>query len=445
MAVSFDAFLWALTVQESGGRYNAVGVWVRGDRAYGRYQVMGANIPSWTAQYYGKRLTPAQFLANPRAQDAVVRGKLGGYVKKYGMRGAASAWYSGNPNLHMSTRSQYGGPSIKGYVDSVMNRALKYKGGAPGAGTSSGSAYGGTAAVTPRLSNDELAAQYGLTAALINSSPELKKLFSQAVSGGWSAPLFQAKLKNTNWWKKQSGTLRQYLTLKYTDPATWTQNRKEAAAKLNRLAVAVGLGNQITPKGTPTRLLDSAMHYSLALGWSDQRIKDWFGARVNLNGDFVGGEAGEIRDKLHELTYLNGMKFSTTWMKNNTRSVITGKSTVQTLEDYIRKTAAAQYASYADQIKAGMNVMDLAAPYIKTTASILELAETDIDLFNPHVAKAMTAKQGINIPAGSGAQMPLWQFENELRNDPLWRKTNNAREGMLTVARSVAKDFGLAW
>ena len=64
---------------------------------------------------------------------------------------------------------------------------------------------------------------------------------------------------------------------------------------------------------------------------------------------------------------------------------------------------------------------------------------------DPHVAKAMTAKQGINIPAGSGAQMPLWQFENELREDPLWKKTNNARESMMTVARQVAKDFGLAY
>jgi hypothetical protein len=44
-----------------------------------------------------------------------------------------------------------------------------------------------------------------------------------------------------------------------------------------------------------------------------------------------------------------------------------------------------------------------------------------------------------------GSQMPLWQFENEIRDDPLWRKTNNARESMMTVARQVARDFGLAY
>ncbi|MFG3509653.1 hypothetical protein ACGF5F_29595 [Streptomyces sp. NPDC047821] len=449
MALTFEAFLWALTQQESGGNYRAVGVWVGGDRAYGRYQVMGANVGPWTAKYYGRRLTPQEFLRNNAAQDAVVRGVLGGYVKKYGYRGAASAWYSGNPNLHMSTRAQPGGPSIKGYVDSVMARAGTYTGTGSVTG-SGGTAHAGTDPVTPRLDMDELAASFGLSSALINSNKELKALFQRAVREGWGdspqgQAKFQAHLKNTKWWKTQPDSLRKYVTLKYTDPATWTQNRKEAAHKLNALAVQVGLGNQLKPGNFPTGLLDSAVYYSLALGWSDQRIKDWFGARVNLNGEFVGGEAGEAWDKLHELTYLNGLQFSTTWMKNNTRSLITGKTTMQTLEDYIRNTAAGRYSAYAEQIKAGMNVMDLAAPYIQSAATILELPESDVDLFNPHIAKAMTAKPGLDQPKGSGAQMPLWQFENELRNDPLWRKTNNARESMMSVARQVAKDFGLAY
>ena len=99
-SVGFEAFLWSLTQQESGGNYKAVGVWVNGDRAYGRYQVMGNNIPSWTQKYYGKRLTPQQYLNNPAAQDAVVRGMLKSYYDRYGPEGAAAMWFSGqsNPN-----------------------------------------------------------------------------------------------------------------------------------------------------------------------------------------------------------------------------------------------------------------------------------------------------------------------------------------------------------
>ena len=78
------------------GNYAAVGpVTSDGDRAYGRYQVKGSNIPEWTARWYGKAMTPQEFINNPQAQDAVYRGQFGEYVTKFGPEGAARAWYGG--------------------------------------------------------------------------------------------------------------------------------------------------------------------------------------------------------------------------------------------------------------------------------------------------------------------------------------------------------------
>jgi len=117
-------FLNAIATQESGGRYNALGVVTRsGDRAYGKYQVMGANIPSWTEAALGKRLTPQQFLHSPRAQESVARFKLTQYFRKYGPEGAAKAWYAGEGNATTnSDRPQYGGPSINDYAAQVLRR-----------------------------------------------------------------------------------------------------------------------------------------------------------------------------------------------------------------------------------------------------------------------------------------------------------------------------------
>ena len=90
----------AISQIESGsysGNYSAIGPMTRtGDQAYGRYQVMGANIPSWTQQHYGQRLTPSQYLANPSAQDAVFDGEFGSYVSKYGEGPAATKWFTGS-------------------------------------------------------------------------------------------------------------------------------------------------------------------------------------------------------------------------------------------------------------------------------------------------------------------------------------------------------------
>ncbi|KUJ70800.1 hypothetical protein ACZ90_00320 [Streptomyces albus subsp. albus] len=428
MTISFEAFLWSLTQQESGGNYRAIGPWVNGDRAYGRYQVMGANVGNWTARYYGRRLTPQQYLNNQAAQDAVVRGVLGGYYKKYGARGAAAMWYSGQPNPNKS----YGNPPVYQYVNSVVARAGGYF------GQPNGSGWTPPSPVTPKIDRQELAERYGLSSALINSSKELRHLFDQAVAGGWSAARFQAGLRNSKWWRTQSSSLRKYITTKATDPATWKQNWVAAQYKVNQLAVQVGLGNQISKKGGSSKLLKAAVYNALALGWSDARIKDWLGTRTTTHDGYMWGEAGEAWDKMHEIAYLNGMRYSPSWYKKYAVLVASGRTTIDNIEGKIRNEAAARYKAYGAQIRAGQNAMDLAAPYIKSLSQLLELPETDVDLFEKHVANAM---QGSH----AGQNFPLWQFENYVRNDPRWRKTNNARESMMTVARQVAKDFGMAF
>jgi hypothetical protein len=428
MATTLDQLLYGIRQVESGGNYSVV----NSIGAVGAYQVMKANIPSWTKKALGYSMTWQQFRASRSAQDTVARVILGGYYKKYGAAGAASMWFSGQPNPNSGASD--GGNTVRQYV----NKVLSASGG--GSVASGGTSYSsGTAPVAAKLDPNELAESYGLSSALINSSKELKKLFGQAVSGSWSAARFQAALKNSNWWKTQSDTLRKYITSKTTDPATWTQQSATANWKLNALAVQVGLGNQII-NGKPTALLKAAAYNSLALGWSDARVKDWFGTKVGIHGGGMWGEAGDAWDKLHETSYLNGMGYSTQWYKNAATAVASGRQALTTYQDQIRQQAAAKYSAYAGQIRAGQNAIDLAAPYIKSLSTLLELPETDVDLYNTHIAKAMSAKGGTD-----GGQMPLWQFENEIRDDPLWRKTNNARESMMTVAHQVAKDFGLVY
>lgn len=93
---SLSTYAKAIQAIESGGNYSALGpVTKTGDRAYGAYQVMGANIPSWSQEALGKSMSASQFLADPSAQDAIFNNKFGGYASKYGASGAAQAWFGG--------------------------------------------------------------------------------------------------------------------------------------------------------------------------------------------------------------------------------------------------------------------------------------------------------------------------------------------------------------
>lgn len=92
-----------------------------GDRAYGRYQVMGANVGPWTEKWYGKRLTPQDFLQNKAAQDAVFAGQFGEYMKKYGPEGAARAWYAGEGGMKNSGATDvYGRLTVGDYGQQFM-------------------------------------------------------------------------------------------------------------------------------------------------------------------------------------------------------------------------------------------------------------------------------------------------------------------------------------
>jgi len=107
------------SIESAGsGGYKALGpVTHNGDRAYGKYQVMGANVPTWTKEALGYAMTPQQFLNDPAAQDTVFRYKFGDYTNKYGSMGdAASMWFTGKPLAQGAGRHDILGTSGADYV-----------------------------------------------------------------------------------------------------------------------------------------------------------------------------------------------------------------------------------------------------------------------------------------------------------------------------------------
>jgi hypothetical protein len=114
---SSSPYAGAISNIESGGKYDQLGpVTKSGDRAYGKYQIMGGNIPLWTEKVFGKAMTPDQFLANPAAQDAVFNSKFGSYVDKYGPTGAAKAWFAGEGGMNNPNAKDQLGTSVEEYA-----------------------------------------------------------------------------------------------------------------------------------------------------------------------------------------------------------------------------------------------------------------------------------------------------------------------------------------
>jgi transglycosylase-like protein with SLT domain len=110
--------------QESGG--NRLAVSSLG--AIGPDQIMPANVGPWSEEALGRPVSVAEFRRSPELQDQIGRYKIAKYCAAYGVRGAAAAWYSGNPARHRDYRpiANRSGPPVGTYVDSVMALARRY-------------------------------------------------------------------------------------------------------------------------------------------------------------------------------------------------------------------------------------------------------------------------------------------------------------------------------
>lgn len=283
-----------------------------------------------------------------------------------------------------------------------------------------------------KLSASELAEQYGWAQAVLNSDKELAKLFRDAVAGQWSPERFQAKLRATKWYQARSESARQADVLAKTDPKTYAANVDAIAAEMKAQAAAMGA---VMDAGKIRWRAEQAYR----LGWNQQQIQSVLAQYVTEQNGVLKGQAGQAAEQLRSLAYANGVRYGDEWFTRAAKAVMSGTSSVEDWEAEIRKQAASAFPPFAEQIKAGQNMADIASPYRQTMAALLEISDTDIDLFDGTIRSALA---GRDPKTGTATAKSLWQFENDLRKDRRWLKTNNARESLMGATKGILASWG---
>jgi hypothetical protein len=302
-----------------------------------------------------------------------------------------------------------------------------------GSGNTSGGAGGGSSATPAPIDNMELAQKYGFTKSLMDSSPELARLFQQAVQGQWTPDKFQAMLRNTQWYQGMSDNKRKMLTLQFTDPATYQANWSKTYDHVQQLAASMGADPN------DWRMLDPVTANMFYEGWTDERTRTELGKHITFgNNGIAGGEAGRIQQEIASYSYSMGIKNSDDWMRSKVMSIMSGQATDQDAKSEILGQAIAQFPSYEKELRGGMTMHDVAQPYMQSMSQILELNPGSVSLFDPTITKALSYRD----PSGSGAAQPLWQFQNELRQDDRWKQTQNAQDTAMGVTKSILQTFG---
>jgi len=147
------------------------------------------------------------------------------------------------------------------------------------------------------------------------------------------------------------------------------------------------------------------------------------------------GKAGEQLADLQKVAAANGLDlqkaFGTqlpTWFE----SINKGES-IDTYKKMIRDVAKiGMPQNIASLLDNGVDLDAIYSPYKNVMASVLEINPESITLSDPLLRSAITGER----------ELPIYEFQRQLRKDSRWQYTNQAKEEVSDVALKVLRDFG---
>lgn len=290
----------------------------------------------------------------------------------------------------------------------------------------------------PEIDKKQLAQDYGFALAFLNSNPELKKLFNQAVRETWDASRFVARLRDTKWFKTTSASVRQAETLKTTDPETYKQRVDQMYATVkNTYGNLLGRG----PGYKRARALaESAFRH----GWSEAELNDRIFSGVNfaqvMRRKDLGGEAAKNKQQIETLREQYGVALGDDWIAGQVGKILKGDGTLDGVANTVKRYAMREYSAFADAIEGGQTVAEIAEPYKQAQAELMEQNPADIGLRDWKIRQALVGKKDAK---GRQEAMSLYDFADMVRRDPKWLKTDNAKEQMMSSAQGILRQFGL--
>lgn len=303
--------------------------------------------------------------------------------------------------------------------------------GIEGGGTATETA---TLQASERLSPEELAAEYGWAYSYLNSIPEVGKLFGQMVDETWTKEKFQAKLRETKWWKENSDTMRKAAQEKQTDPATY--NAKLSATRMQIIQAAAEMGASV-PNSKLTKLAEQV----LQTGMDENMLKNVLGGYIKFtDSQNLKGAAGMFEHNMKKFAAEQGIDLDKQTLLNQAQLIAKGLATEMDFKTQVVEQAASLFPAYAEQLRAGQTMTEIAAPYMDQMAQDLGLPPAAVTLKDPLIKQALNGVNQQGKPVG----MQLSTFQNVIRNDPRWGRTDAAQNNVMTTGLKVLRDMGLA-
>lgn len=319
-----------------------------------------------------------------------------------------------------------------------------------------------TPVVSPAEKNQAALDKYGIQAALIDSDPSLKKVFQDAMTNGWDVNRFKAEFLNTSWAKNHAATWQNAETARLSAPGDYANSYNRMREYIARVASQNGetltpdqIGPELKPNADGTYppitrtggLAEWALDQSWGKGIDAEAIAQHIAQTGKINLSLPGGQAANYMSQLKGLANdygLNGLNTNggSNYFSDAAQSILLGKSTIDTWKQDIINQAKQNYKAYAPQLDAGISLRSLANPYINSISNLLEVPSDSIDLSASSGYGKMVSDALRGTDPNNPNPMTLNQFETQVKQDPRWGFTNNARDSVMGGVGSLLKMFG---
>jgi len=272
---------------------------------------------------------------------------------------------------------------------------------------------------------------------------EIDILLKRAKDEKWDEDTFMDALEGTVWWQATYPSLRSFF-LDTHDPRKASTFAEKVAntmdsmlGKLEALGVTVRQIDPATGKVVDnTDFVKGIALKSIENNWDDDQLEQYLATQSSIifSG---GGTLGSFYDRIAQQAYLYGVPLDETMKKTINTSLLDpldGRDAnywIKTVKDMAYD--APQNKPFLASLQAGRNLYEVTNSYRTQMANLLEVDSTAIT-WNDLMGKV--------VDNTTGNARTFADFTKQLKSDPLWQYTRNAKETYSNTALDIAKMFG---
>jgi hypothetical protein len=272
---------------------------------------------------------------------------------------------------------------------------------------------------------------------------QIDLLIKRAKDEKWDEDTFMDALEGTIWWQTTYPSMRQFF-LDTHDPrkastfAEKVSNTMDTMlGKLESLGVTVRQVDPATGKVIDnTDFVKGIALKSIQNNWDDDQLEQYLATQ----GDIIfsgGGTLGSFYDRIAQQAYLYGVPLDETMKKTINTSLLDpldGRDAnywIKSVKDMAYD--APQNKPFLASLQAGRNLYEVTNSYRQQMANLLEVDSTAVT-WNDLMGKV--------VDNTTGNARTFADFTKQVKNDPLWQYTRNAKETYSNTALDIAKMFG---